>query len=339
KNRFLKTKGNHEPNEDDENDNDFDQSIEDKKKSADKLFRKNQLKQFLRKLMPWSRILEDIETKYGGGFLSLFELITWLIFFSFMVALLITVFIVLPQFIYDLDSQNELDNFDDISPELCSNQTFTLTTTPLPLRDSNFQETILLTKCCSLKYNEYLNKKITNETSLDKFFDIIQGTGILEKSFVFYGDYSNKTSVNVKERHSYYMGLSFVAITLFSLLISAIGMLLRVGKGLEKSIINKLDSTNLSKYSSQVFSFWDFNLKKKRRKELAHSISSRFFNTELEFIEYTNRKNSLSKNAKLKLNLIRFILQLLTILSLCLAGYGFYVFNQFSFEVSIFKIK
>ncbi len=42
----------------------------------------------------------------------------------------------------------------------------------------------------------------------------------MERNFFFYGHYSNKTSSkpSVNKKHSYYMGLSFALVSLFSLL-------------------------------------------------------------------------------------------------------------------------
>ena len=57
------------------------------------------------------------------------------------------------------------------------------------LRTTNisFEESLLITKCCTIKYNEYLYSKNRNNTILDDVLDVVLGTVkyIFEKKILF----------------------------------------------------------------------------------------------------------------------------------------------------------
>ncbi|RNA43675.1 Transmembrane channel 7, partial [Brachionus plicatilis] len=150
----------------------------------------------LKKWLPWHSTLAKIETKYGGSFVSLFELNRWLFIINFVVALLAGSFIIAPQYAYNLDeTSNRLDitnNGTNLS-ETCKNimieennqnrTDFLESSTS----NSSIEESILLSKCCYYNYTEYLKKRDENKTTIDVVLDIFQGTvKINSKNLRFY---------------------------------------------------------------------------------------------------------------------------------------------------------
>ncbi|RNA43678.1 transmembrane channel 7 isoform X1 [Brachionus plicatilis] len=126
------------------------------------------------------------------------------------------------------------------------------------------------------------------------------------------------------------MGLSFASITLMSLVISAIGMLLRLGKGLETSIINRIETISMI---NQSFVLWDYNLKGEKTVELTKSIIYRFYENEINQIKYNQKMNSLDLKQKFFINFNRAVFHVLTILMFGIAGFGLYYLNEFTFEL------
>lgn len=206
--------------------------------------------------------------RYGEGIVSLFELIRWLMLVNFVISLLIVVFVLLPQELYNFDvTKRDLNasfTFEDNS--YCQNNT-----NQTQFSDFNFtdyQTNIVATKCCSLAYKKILNDKISQETEsvTDFFLDLVAGAvstrplmimtrlehgyltsflsllkGKLEDSFLFYGYYSNRSTKALfdqdqstgvpderPDKHIYYMGLSFAFISIASLIITAISMLVKL---------------------------------------------------------------------------------------------------------------
>ena len=125
--------------------------------------------------------LNKIEAIYGGSYASLFEMIRWLFMFNLCIGFLITIFIVLPQFVYDLD-KTQFDlmaaGFDTYDLDSCRNSSDYINnnneTSSLVL--SEYNETIKLTICCSLLYDKSIQDTVENVTMFDRVMFAIQGT-------------------------------------------------------------------------------------------------------------------------------------------------------------------
>lgn len=90
---------------------------------------------------------------------SLFEFIRWLLLYnSLPVFLLVVTFIIVPEYVYNVDKY-ELDTANlTVSNSSCN------------------QSLVSLSKCCSSEYQSYLNLKIDSNAWYDIFLDSIEGT-------------------------------------------------------------------------------------------------------------------------------------------------------------------
>ena len=112
------------------------------------------------------------------------------------------------QFTYDLDKTQSDLNIDDFNPaeNYCDESNITLITDPdhiyshIPeftttniitrltdnftfksapssrIENNSFEESFRLTKCCTIKYNDYLRNNGKNSTLVDQVLDVILGT-------------------------------------------------------------------------------------------------------------------------------------------------------------------
>ena len=113
--------------------------------------------EYLSKMELWRNSLKTIEGSFGTGIVAYFLFLRWLMFLNLMIFLLIFVFIVLPQIVLNEPSSKDCD------PKLPNT-----------------------TECCA---QDYLNETINNDFFI---LNIMQGTGFMEKTLVFYGMYTNK---------------------------------------------------------------------------------------------------------------------------------------------------
>jgi hypothetical protein len=100
--------------------------------------------------------------------------------FNLCICFLIAIFIVLPQFLYDLD-KTQFDlmaaGFDTYDLDSCRNSSDYISnneTSSLVL--SEYNETIKLTICCSLLYEKNIQDSVENVTMFDLVMFAIQGT-------------------------------------------------------------------------------------------------------------------------------------------------------------------
>lgn len=118
----------------------------------------SKVSEYLVKMELWRNSMKKIEGNFGTGVLAYFLFLRWLMFLNFFIFLLVFAFIAIPQFVFhEPEDSAKCDLFEPNS-----------------------------TQCC---YEDYMN--VTQNASFN-FLDIIQGTGFMENTYMFYGMYTNK---------------------------------------------------------------------------------------------------------------------------------------------------
>lgn len=137
----------------------------------------------------WRNSLKKIEGNFGTGVVAYFQFLRWLMFLNLLIFSIIFAFIILPQLILVEPRDIPCDlkaPLVTIMVQVPSNDTTNQTS------GYSEQEVILYpnttTQCCT---DSYLN--VTKTLAKDfSILHIVQGTGFMEKTLLFYGMYTNQ---------------------------------------------------------------------------------------------------------------------------------------------------
>lgn len=254
----------------------------------------------------WRDSLKKIEGHFGTGVVAFFILIRWLAFLNLSMYVMIFLFIVLPQI--------SLTELPDVPCEQLEKNS---------------------TQCCTETY--------MNETKDQEFFplDIIQGTGIMERTLLFYGMYTNQifgilvdssdnsTVTNESSRFMYDLPLAYIATTVVYYLIILIAIVRSAAKEFKDRLIE--GEGQFYQYCNLIFGGWDFCIDNEKSADIKHKalyneIKALIHQKRLEF-ERTNR----SREMVLKLIAVRFVVNLIVLIILAIAAVIIYLL----FNVSV----
>lgn len=145
--------------------------------------------EYITKMELWRNSLKKIEGNFGTGVVAYFQFLRWLMFLNLLIFSIIFAFIILPQLILVEPRDIPCDlkaPLVTIMVQVPSNDTTNQTS------GYSEQEVILYpnttTQCCT---DSYLN--VTKTLAKDfSILHIVQGTGFMEKTLLFYGMYTNQ---------------------------------------------------------------------------------------------------------------------------------------------------
>ena len=122
----------------------------------------------------------------------MFEFNRWLFLFNLIISFLVLIFVISPLFVYDLNETERILNLNnfELSNETCntltndnSNDTANMGNLTKTFDENNLNNyQSLLTKCCSLKYEKYLQNISSKNEVLDKILDAFMGR---VRTFIF----------------------------------------------------------------------------------------------------------------------------------------------------------
>ncbi|KAK2185332.1 hypothetical protein NP493_240g06006 [Ridgeia piscesae] len=139
----------------------------------------------------WSSSLKTIEGQFGGGVLMYFRFLRWLFTVNFAIFVLVVLFVIVPQATLS----------DDLAP-------------PNSTGDA-LEERVNCTKL-------YVVKEALNARSTQPIIDFLQGTGWMEKTMAFYGDYRDTRVIVTNTAHTYNLPLAYLLTVLACFLLSLI---------------------------------------------------------------------------------------------------------------------
>lgn len=147
--------------------------------------------EYLAKMELWRSSLRKIEGNFGTGVVAYFVFLRWLMILNFLVFSIIFMFIILPQLI--LKEPRDLQCDPNAPPveswRAVKNESYTNETSEAAF----YNETIWYygnrsVECCR---DSYL-KEVKHNRSDFSILNIVQGTGFMEMTLLFYGKYTNK---------------------------------------------------------------------------------------------------------------------------------------------------
>lgn len=261
---------------------------------------------WMAKMELWHNSLKKIEGHFGTGVVAFFFLIRWLAFLNLSVYVLIFLFIVLPQVI--LHEQRDI---------------------PCSQLEGNS------TQCCTEAY--------LNDTQKQEFFilDIIQGTGIMESTLLFYGMYTNQIFGYVNENYTstngtynpgmyYDLPLAYISTTVFYYLMILVAIVRSAAKEFKDRLVE--NEGQFYQYCTLIFGGWDFCIDNDKsavikHKALYNEIRALIHQKRLEF-ERTNR----TKEVMLKLIAVRCVVNLIVVIILAVAAVIIYLLFNISLQ-------
>lgn len=243
----------------------------------------------------WRNALKKIEGHFGTGVVAFFILIRWLAFLNLSMFVMIFCVIVLPQI-----TLKEL-------PDVKCNETMAMNST----------------QCCTEKYIE-----ITNDQD---FFilDIIQGTGVMERTLLFYGNYTNQifgyvvanetltTGTSTSDRIVYDLPLAYVSTTVIYYVIILVAIVRSAAKEFKDRLVE--GEGQFYQYCNLIFGGWDFCIDNEKSADIKHKAAFNEIKALLHQKRLDLERNNRSREMMLKLVVVRFTVNLivLIILGIC----------------------
>ncbi|KAL1518194.1 hypothetical protein ABEB36_001855 [Hypothenemus hampei] len=246
-----------------------------------------QLSESFEKVELWRGDLKNIEGHFGTGVVAFFRFIKWLLFLNLAILLLVVLFIVLPTIL--LNTQKPT----------CTNP--------------NEEE-----YSCDEKY--YCNINGSNVA-----LSIVQGTGILETSLMFYGMYPNATfTYHIFDVPMYFnLPLAYLLVTLVYLLMSLIVIVRTGAKGFREKLLQ--NEGQFYQYSNLVFGGWDYCIQNEKSARNKHKAIYNELRTLLEEERLTEERH---KQDKWRIFFLRCLVNTIVLAILTLsAGAIYFVFN------------
>uniref|UniRef100_A0A1L8DET4 Putative transmembrane channel-like protein 7 n=2 Tax=Nyssomyia neivai TaxID=330878 RepID=A0A1L8DET4_9DIPT len=194
----------------------------------------------LAKVELWKGSLKRIEGNFGTGVVAYFLFLRWMMFLNLGIFGIALAFIVLPQ-VFLVTDEN--------------------TVCPADVPNS--------TECCAEDY--------FNGTSDFSILDIIQGTGIMEKTLMFYGMYSNEifgyhanvsTIIGFTRSLYYDLPLAFVCTILACFLVSLVAIVRAASREFKDRLVE--GEGQFYQYCNLIFGGWDFCIHNEKSAEIKH---------------------------------------------------------------------
>lgn len=266
-----------------------------------KVWQKFQLKwtEYIAKMELWSSSLKTIEGNFGTGVVAYFLFLRWLMFLNLLIFALIFSFVVVPQ--------------------------IWLATPATTTKDCTAMLNLNTTECCML---DYLNGTTNNDFII---LDLVQGTGFMEKTLMFYGMYSNEIfGIDQPDQLFYNLPLAYVCIGAAYLLCSLIAIVKAASREFKDRLVE--GEGQFYQYCNLVFGGWDFCIHNEKsafikHKALYNEITGMLHAKRMEF-----ERQHRSRDVMFKLIAIRFVVNFLVI-AILLAG-AVVIFILFDISVS-----
>lgn len=254
--------------------------------------------EFYTKIELWRNSLKTIEGNFGTGVVAYFLFLRWLMFLNLAIFVLILSFVVIPHTV--------LQEPTDKDCELSDNSTICT---------------------CTATY--------VNETTSNDFFilDIIQGTGFMEKTMMFYGFYTNKifgynasmnSSLLTFDNQMFYdLPLAYVSVGAVYLLLSLVAIVKAASREFKDRLVE--GEGQFYQYCNLVFGGWDFCIHNEKSANIKHKAIYNEIKGLLQAKRMEFERHNRSKEVMCKLISIRLAVNIFVIMILIGAGIVIYL--------------
>lgn len=270
-----------------------------------KVWQKFQLKwtEYVAKMELWSSALKKIEGNFGTGVVAYFLFLRWLMFLNLLIFALIFSFIVMPQvFLGGTEGGVTSDTALD-----CSTDSWMANST----------------ECCAHQY--------LNDTQRDFFIlDLVQGTGFMEKTLMFYGMYTNRIFGDEQPDSTlfYNLPLAYVCIGAAYLLLSLIAIVRAAAREFKDRLVE--GEGQFYQYCNLIFGGWDFCIHNEKSAFIKHKALYNEIVGLLQAKRMEYERHNRSRDVMFKLTIIRLLVNLLVIIILAAAAVVIYILFDIS---------
>ncbi|XP_042345811.1 transmembrane channel-like protein 4 [Plectropomus leopardus] len=247
-------------------------------------------REFLSIITPWSKTLQKIGGNFGGGVQSYFLFLRFLVVLNFVSFLLIAGFVLIPSIVFRSVGSSVVNS---TGPEECLDY------------DPNPQGLVVF-------YNYFL--------------DLLSGTGFMEYSYMFYGYYNNTM---VEDRNfSYNIPLAYLFTAVFYFIFCLICIIARLGTTARVAVAT--GGSALGNYSIIVFTSWDYGCLGDRATKLKQKNIHYRLQVDLEEESIKKRAAALTLCQKIVLYSLRVSMGLLSVALIVAAFYCIFMATVFS---------
>ncbi|XP_067672154.1 transmembrane channel-like protein 7 isoform X1 [Haliotis asinina] len=239
----------------------------------------------------WGSSFRGIEGHQGTGVLSYFVFLRWMFGLNMLLFLLLFGFITVPTI---------------LQPSIDYNSTSTDTT-------------VNLSYYCTQHYTLNISTYAT-----ELILDFIQGTGYMEKTYLFYGFYSGTqflTGSGVTSSYEYNVPLAYFLVAVLCLLVSLFLMAKYTASGFRDAIMDERENGN--SYSNKVFATWDYSLSDGKTARIKHNSILYDIASDLAEERFEKERAEKLKDGckRFMLYTVRFLVNIFVLACLATGGY------------------
>ncbi|KAK7073560.1 TMC domain, partial [Halocaridina rubra] len=265
---------------------------------------RSRLKEMISKIELWHWSLRYVEGNFGTGLVAFFTFIKWLLYLNLFTCVLMTVFILVPQIILKHPE-------DSCSKGSGSSLDYT-NDTDLIFENENG------TLCC---YEEYRREVLQQSNESDQHLlvklvlDGVQGTGVLEISYLFYGFYPrHRLILDEKRGWIYNLPLAYLLVVVVTLILSLVLMVRAAARGLRESL--RSSEGQFYQYCNLIFGGWDYCIENNKASSIKKKAIYNELWNHLETERYNDEKEQRTKRERCRLYFVRLLVNLVVLVLL-----------------------
>ncbi|XP_067626932.1 transmembrane channel-like protein 7 isoform X2 [Eurosta solidaginis] len=269
----------------------------------------------------WQSSLKQIEGHFGSGVAAYFMFLRWLFYLNCFTFLLIVIFVIIPNIV----------------------------TYEKSIEKCKFSQNTNYSNNCIMNVIDYNAYDIRYKDTFN-ILDIVQGTGILETSLMFYGGYSNKrmeialkgvqhNSTQIENEESFHYDLS--AAYIFAVLGYFTTTLIFIVKASAREFKDRLINGRWQfyQYCNLAFGGWDFCIHNEKSSIIKHKAVFYEFKNSIHSKRIEVERNNRSHDYMLKLIMIRIIVNISVVIILILSAYIIFLLFNISLKHGHSKVN
>ncbi|KAH3871075.1 hypothetical protein DPMN_034269, partial [Dreissena polymorpha] len=203
---------------------------------------KRRSREFFSNFAVWLTSFKVIEGKYGTAVMSFFRFIRWLMFLNIFLTLICLCVILFPFLAQGSRSFKDTAGLWN----------------PTATNGTDYQG---LAHNCSAEYEVYTKDNFNRESTFQKVLDVLQGTGWMERTVLFYGYYHNSSlPQDDGDVYVYNMGLAYL-LTFGSSFLVCLLLIVRSSAHSVKATFGR--ESAVAAYTNRVFAGWDYAITNK----------------------------------------------------------------------------